>query len=70
MLFGGLKIPSIMVLKDFFTWGQNYDEILKLFDYVLNVNESIQVENVNDVEDEDLPIMMHNLKWLMKLECK
>jgi hypothetical protein len=41
-----------------------------LFDYVLNVNESIQVENVNDVEDEDLPIMMHNLKWLMKLECK
>ncbi len=53
-----------------FPWGQNYDEALKLFDYVLNVIENIQVENVNDIEDEDLPIMMHNLKWLMKLECK
>jgi hypothetical protein len=51
----------------FFIWGQNYDETIKLFDYVLNVNESIQVENVNNTKDDDLPIMMHDLKWLMKL---
>ncbi len=45
-------------------------KLLSCLIYVLNVNENIQVENVNDVDDGDLPIMMDNLKWLMKLECK
>jgi len=45
-------------------------KLLSCLIYPLNVNESIQVENVNDVDDEDLHLMMDNLKWLMKLECK